>query len=131
MKTVSNILNKGNVAMNPEILAIYTREIRAAARESFGLSPQVDEEILDEEAEAASPKVQTHASPTKSGLGRSHKKTMTSRLIAIPTRSYKLFRGSDIKLKRIVAVAGYVKKQHGVILKCRRNGNVLTVTRIS
>jgi len=131
MKTVSDLLNKGNVAMNPEILAIYAREIRAAARESFGLSPEVVEEFLDEETEVVSPKVQTHASPTKSGLSRSHKKTMTSRLIAIPPHSYKLFRGSDVKLKRIVAVASYAKKQHGVVLKCRRNGNVLTVTRVS
>jgi len=124
-----NFLNNGDFVMNPEIVAIIERQTNLVLRELFGLSAAA-EEVLDQEV-ATSPKVQTHAAPTKNGLGSSHKKTMTSRLIAIPSGSCKTFTGSSAKLKRIRAVAYYANKHHGVVINCTKNGTTLKVTRVA
>lgn len=123
-----NFLNNGDFVMNPEIVAIIERQTNLVLRELFGMSAA--EEVLDEEV-TTSPKVQTHAAPTKNGLGASHKKTMTSRLIAIPSGSCKMFKGSNAKLERIRAVAYYVNKHHGVVINCTKNGNTLKVMRVA
>jgi hypothetical protein len=122
--------NTGDLMMNPEILAIIERQTNLVLRELFGLSI-TEEEVLEDEVKVTSPKVQTHAAPTKNGLGTSHKKTMTSRLIAIPTGSSRIYKGSNVKLERIRAVAYYVNRQHNVVLNCTKTGYSLKVARVA
>ncbi len=122
--------------MNDLIEKILREEISRRLDDVFNAERNEIEELREELGLGKFPRVQTHATPTKSGLSGSRKRTMVSRLISIPVGETQLFRTEkNLSVRKFVSrIRGHqhwLRVGHKVKISVKTAHNGAVVTRIA